>query len=126
MGGKKNQARNMPLGEVAPAKHADSPSHAAARLNPLVHDRVRLAVLTALATTSAMSFIELKEMIAVSDGNLSSHARKLEEAGLIAVTKGFSGRRPLTLYRLTDEGRKLFDDYLAEMERLLARVGRKT
>jgi DNA-binding transcriptional ArsR family regulator len=92
-------------------------------LDRLIHERVRLAIVSALAVHDALTFNELKALIETSDGNVSVHARKLEEAGYLTCTKGFDGRIPRTVYRLTDEGRAALERYLAHMEALIRRVG---
>ncbi len=88
----------------------------------LIHERVRLGIVSALAVHDALSFNDLKAALEITDGNLSVHARKLEEAGYIACTKSFEGRVPRTEYRLTDEGRAALRRYLDHMEALIHRV----
>ncbi len=90
-----------------------------ARLNTLVHARMRLAILSLLAVSEELSFSELKRHLEASDGNLSLHARKLEEAGYIEYTKLFEKRIPKTIYRITPHGRKALDRYLAHMEAII-------
>ncbi len=85
----------------------------------LVHERVRLGLLSALAVNRSLSFSELKGLLDTSDGNLSVHARKLEEAGYIDCQKGFAGRVPRTEYRLTAAGHKALRRYLDHMEALI-------
>lgn len=85
----------------------------------LIYARVRLGIMSALSVSDSMSFNELKALLGTTDGNLSAHARKLEEAGYIACRKTFSARVPKTQYRLTGEGRRVFDRYLAHMEALI-------
>jgi DNA-binding MarR family transcriptional regulator len=85
----------------------------------LIHERTRLGVLSALAVNRSLSFTELKQFVRVTDGNLSVHARKLEEAGYISCTKSFSGRLPKTEYRLTAAGRRALERYLDHMEALI-------
>lgn len=92
------------------------------QLDKLIHERVRLAIVSALAGVDAMSFNELKALLGITDGNLSVHARKLEEAGVIACRKTFVERVPHTAFRLTPAGRKALDAYLAHMEALIRRV----
>ena len=87
--------------------------------NRLIYERVRLGILSALAMNSALTFSELKALFKVSDGNLSAHARKLEDAGYVACTKTFEERRPKTIYRLTKRGRRAFDRYLSHMEAVI-------
>lgn len=90
--------------------------------NQLIHGRVRLGIVSALAVEESLTFNELKERLETSDGNLSVHARKLEEAGYLEVTKSFEGRIPRTDYRLTAAGRNALERYLAHMEALIERV----
>jgi DNA-binding MarR family transcriptional regulator len=91
-------------------------------LDQVIHGRVRLGIVSALAVEESLTFNELKERLETSDGNLSVHARRLEEAGYIEVTKSFEGRLPRTDYRLTAEGRKALERYLDHMEALIFRV----
>ena len=93
-----------------------------ATIDRLIHERLRLAIVSALAVHESLSFNELKEMIGASDGNLSVHARKLEEAQYVACTKSFDGRTPRTEYRLTASGRRSLERYLAHMEALIRAV----
>jgi len=93
-----------------------------AAIDRIIHERLRLAIVSALAVHESLSFNELKEMIGASDGNLSVHARKLEEAQYVACTKSFDGRVPRTEYRLTPAGRRSFERYLAHMEALIRSV----
>lgn len=88
-------------------------------LDRVIHERLRLAIVSALAAAGKLSFRELKGMLGASDGNLSVHARKLEEAGYVACRKGFDGRIPRTEYRLTAEGRRAFERYLNHLESLV-------
>ena len=88
----------------------------------LIHGRVRLGIVSALAVEESLTFNELKERLETSDGNLSVHARRLEEAGYLEVTKSFEGRIPRTDYRLTEAGRKALERYLDHMEALIERV----
>ena len=92
-------------------------------LDRLIHERVRLAIVSALAVHPSLTFNELKTLLDTSDGNVSVHARKLEEAGYLACTKGFDGRIPRTEYRLTEAGRAALERYLSHMEALIKRVG---
>jgi DNA-binding MarR family transcriptional regulator len=88
-------------------------------LDRLIHERMRLGIVSALAANDALTFNELKKLLQTTDGNLSVHARKLEEANYIACTKSFQGRMPKTEYRLTDAGRKALEKYLNHMEALI-------
>jgi DNA-binding MarR family transcriptional regulator len=89
------------------------------RLDPILHERVRLGIVVLLWQAGEMDFQTLKQQLGVTDGNLSQHLRVLEEAGIVHVRKGFVGRRPRTTYRLTAAGRKRFEDYLRELRSLL-------
>ncbi len=101
---------------TAPVRKAVAPERHAAQLDRLIHDRVRLGILSALAASPAMSFTDLRAALEVSDGNLSVHARKLEEAQYISCIKFFEGRVPRTEYRLTPTGRRSLAQYLDQME----------
>ena len=92
---------------------------AAVSLDRLIHERTRLAIISALAVNTSLTFSELKELLGASDGNLSVHARKLEDAGYVSCTKSFSGRMPKTEYRLTPSGRRALEKYLNHMEALI-------
>ena len=111
------------------AKRAERPaditvrSQAAARaedLDRLIHERLRLGIVSALAVNNSLSFSDLKKLMRTTDGNLSVHARKLEEAEYITCTKSFEGRMPKTQYRLTPTGRKALERYLDHMEALIS------
>jgi DNA-binding transcriptional ArsR family regulator len=91
----------------------------AANLDRLIHERTRLAIVSALAVNSSLTFNELKQLLGVTDGNLSVHARKLEDAGYVACTKSFAGRVPKTEYRLAAAGRRALEKYLDHMEALI-------
>lgn len=88
-------------------------------LDRLIHERTRLGILSALAVNSSLTFNTLKKLIGATDGNLSVHARKLEDAGYIVCTKSFAGRLPKTEYRLAPAGRKALERYLDHMEALI-------
>jgi DNA-binding MarR family transcriptional regulator len=85
----------------------------------LVYERVRLGMMSALAVQDELTFSELKALCDVSDGNLSAHARKLEEANYVTCTKSFDGRRPKSVYRLTAAGRAAFNRYLDHVEAVI-------
>jgi DNA-binding HxlR family transcriptional regulator len=106
--------------EVAPPA-TPSPSHEAvsADLDRLIHERVRLGIVSALVVNRSLTFNELKAMLKTTDGNLSVHARKLEEADYIICTKSFDGRLPKTEYRLAAAGRRALERYLNHMEALI-------
>jgi DNA-binding transcriptional ArsR family regulator len=92
-------------------------------LDRVIHERLRLAIVSALAVHEMLTFNELKALLDASDGNLSVHARKLEDAGYVACRKFFEGRVPRTEYRLTAAGKKALERYLGHMEALIKRVG---
>src|SRR5436190_19586835 len=89
------------------------------QLDRVIHERMRLAIVSALAANETLSFNELKALLGATDGNLSVHARKLEDAGYVTCTKTFSGRTPRTEYRLSNSGRKALERYLDHMEALI-------
>ncbi len=91
----------------------------AASLDRIIHERLRLAIVSALSVNPTLTFAELKKLLATTDGNLSVHSRKLEDAGYIAVEKKFEGRVPRTEYRLTASGRAALERYLTHMEALI-------
>jgi DNA-binding HxlR family transcriptional regulator len=88
-------------------------------LDRLIHERLRLGIVSSLAVNDRLTFNELKRLLDTTDGNLSVHARKLEEAGYVACDKSFDGRLPRTEYRLTAAGRRALDKYLAHMEAII-------
>ena len=89
------------------------------KLDRLIHERLRLGILSALAANESLTFNELKKLLKTTDGNLSVHARKLEDAPYVACTKSFEGRLPKTEYRLTAAGRRALERYLDHMEALI-------
>jgi DNA-binding transcriptional ArsR family regulator len=105
-----------PEGKPRPRARA----HPLPDLDRVIHERMRLAIVSALAASERLSFRELKSLLGASDGNLSVHARKLEEAGYVACDKSFDGRTPKTEYRLTAEGRRALERYLTHLEALVA------
>lgn len=88
-------------------------------LDRVIHERVRLGIISALAANQSLTFNDLKKLLETTDGNLSVHARKLEDAGYIRCTKSFEGRMPKTEYRLTEEGSKALTKYIDHMEALI-------
>ena len=88
-------------------------------LDRLIHERIRLGIVSALAVNETLSFNDLKKLLHTTDGNLSVHARKLEDAGYIACTKSFEGRVPRTDFRITATGRRVLEKYLVHMEALI-------
>jgi DNA-binding HxlR family transcriptional regulator len=91
----------------------------ATNLDRLIHERTRLAIVSALAVNTSLTFNELKQLLSATDGNLSVHARKLEDAGYISCTKSFAGRLPKTEYRLAATGHRALEKYLNHMEALI-------
>mgnify|MGYP003579954646 CR=1 FL=1 len=114
-------------GETRPAGKAASPRPArgaasALELDRIIHERIRLGIVSALAVNDTLTFNELKTLLDTTDGNLSVHARRLEEAGYVSCHKSFEGRVPRTEYRLTTSGRRALQRYLDHMEALIRRV----
>jgi DNA-binding MarR family transcriptional regulator len=103
----------------APAPKRDADGGGATQLEPLIHERLRLGIVSALAVNASLTFTELRAMLATTDGNLSVHARRLEEAGYIQCRKTFEGRLPKTTYELTSAGREALGHYLDRMEALI-------
>jgi DNA-binding MarR family transcriptional regulator len=97
----------------------------APKLDRLIHERLRLGILSALSVNESLTFNDLKKMLDSTDGNLSVHARKLEEAGYISCTKSFEGRLPRTDYRLTAAGKRALERYLDHMEALIRAMREK-
>jgi len=116
------QSTRERAGGITPVKN---PNPAAARegvsadLDRLIHERIRLGIVSALAVNRSLTFNELKALLKTTDGNLSVHARRLEEADYIVCNKSFDGRLPKTEYRLTAAGRKALERYLNHMEALI-------
>ncbi len=103
------------LGSVAGAH----PQAGALELDRLIHERVRLGIVSALAADGVLGFTDLRDLLGVTDGNLSAHARKLEDAGYLLCHKSFDGRTPRTEFELTDEGRQALQGYLGHMEAII-------
>lgn len=95
---------------------------AAPALDRLIHERLRLGIVSALAANESLSFSDLKKLVNTTDGNLSVHARKLEDAGYITCAKSFDGRMPKTEYQLTTAGRRALESYLNHMETLIQQM----
>jgi DNA-binding transcriptional ArsR family regulator len=91
----------------------------ATSLDRLLHDRMRLGIISALAATDGMSFTDLKSALNATDGNLGVHARRLEDAGYVSCEKAFSGRTPRTTYKLTTSGRRALEKYLGHMDAII-------
>jgi DNA-binding MarR family transcriptional regulator len=111
--GEREEVRAIPLAGGAP------------KLDRLVHERLRLGILSALSVTESLSFTDLKKLLETTDGNLSVHARKLEEAGYVSCVKSFEGRVPRTEYRLSPAGKRALDRYLDHMEALIQAMREK-
>ena len=112
-------ARNAALKKSVPRPTVVNSPVPATDLDRVIHERMRLGIVSALAANSSLTFNDLKKLLRTTDGNLSVHARKLEEAGYVACTKSFEGRMPKTEYALTDAGRKALEKYLNHMEALI-------
>ena len=112
---KKNPGTDGHTAKPAARKQSAKP----ADLDALIHERTRLGILSALAVNQELRFGELKDLLDTTDGNLSVHARKLEEAGYITCTKSFEDRRPKTEYALTAAGKRALERYLEHMERVI-------
>ena len=89
-------------------------------LDKVIHERMRLGIISALAANKKLSFTELKNLLNTTDGNISVHARRLEDAGYLVCEKSFQGRKPLTEYKITKAGRKALEKYLSHMESLIS------
>lgn len=124
-------ARQAAIKRETPKRHVESEKlrgvhggapHSAHEIDRLIHERLRLGIISALAANERLTFNELKHMVKTTDGNLSVHARKLEDAGYINCAKSFEGRTPKTEYRLTSSGRRALERYLDHMEALISRM----
>ena len=113
---KDRKVRNEEERGLASVKVAEAP---AAELDRLIHERMRLGIVSALAANESLTFNELKKLMKTTDGNLSVHARKLEEAGYVSCSKFFDGRTPKTEYRITATGRRALEKYIDHMEALI-------
>jgi DNA-binding HxlR family transcriptional regulator len=107
-------ASRVPARKTAGHKDAN-----AAQLDPVIHERMRLGIISALAVREALTFSELKRLLEATDGNLSVHARKLEDANYVVCAKSFAGRVPRTEYRITPLGRRALERYLEQMEQII-------
>jgi DNA-binding MarR family transcriptional regulator len=118
VGSQKSEVRS-PKSEVRSNKvGAEAPTRSPLKLDRLIHERLRLGIVSALAVNEQLTFNDLKRLLQTTDGNLSVHASKLEEAGYIACDKSFE-RRPRTDYRLTSAGRRALEKYLGHMEAII-------
>jgi len=119
----KKSAPQKPIAEVPDSQVARTREKSAApNLDRLIHERLRLGIISALAANESLTFSDLKNLLNTTDGNLSVHARKLEEAGYISCTKFFEGRLPKTEYKLTAAGRSALEKYLSHMESLIKQM----
>ena len=115
-------ARNLALKKndaPEPLKVASAAERVSGELDKVIHERMRLGIISALAANEKLSFSDLKSLLNTTDGNISVHARKLEDAGYLTMKKSFSGRTPLTEYKITAAGRKALEKYLDHMEALI-------
>lgn len=116
-----NTARKAEVDAVS-AEEVQATESLTPQLDRVIHERMRLAILSALAVNETLAFRDLKTLLETTDGNLSVHARKLEDADYIKCTKSFEGRTPKTEFQLTPEGRKALERYLSHMEALIRTV----
>jgi DNA-binding transcriptional ArsR family regulator len=119
MAAKRSAAQTKAVSHARRLEVVSESVSAAPALDRIIHERLRLGMVSALSIHDALSFAELKSILGASDGNLSVHARKLEDAGYVECRKGFDGRMPKTEYRLTQPGRRALERYLAHMEALI-------
>jgi DNA-binding HxlR family transcriptional regulator len=117
-GSKKRETAAANLQGVA----APKAKHSAHSLDRLIHERMRLGIVSALAANESLTFNDLKKLMDTTDGNLSVHARKLEDSGYIACTKSFEGRLPRTEYKLTAAGKRALESYVSHMESLIQQM----
>jgi len=122
---KRATARSLSADLGTPLEAVSGDAGAPLALDKVIHERVRLAIVSALAVHEMLTFNELKAQLQTSDGNLSVHARKLEDAGYVSCRKLFEGRVPKTEYRLTTAGKRALERYLGHMEALIRSVGGK-
>ena len=116
---KRKPTADTPAAPRLEAVPGAAPARESLALDRLIHERVRLAIVSALAVNDSLSFNDLKRLIGATDGNLSVHARRLEEAGYVACRKSFDGRVPRTEFQLTAEGRSALERYVGHMEALI-------
>lgn len=116
---------SKPMTVVSNTAQASQKAAETADLDRLIHERTRLAIISALAVNETMTFNDLKALLNTTDGNLSVHARKLEEAEYVICTKSFDGRMPKTEYQITKAGRKALERYLNHMEALIQAMKKK-
>lgn len=116
---RKNLAIRNDGGGLQPLRVEKAAGQVSDSLDKLIHDRTRLGMISALAANEKLSFSDLKNLLNASDGNVSVHARKLEDAGYVVCEKSFKGRTPLTEYSITAAGRDALEQYLNHMEALI-------
>ena len=116
---KHSTQKKRDAGTDLPEARGTRAKHPAPGLDRLIHERLRLGIVSALAANESLTFNDLKRLMNSTDGNLSVHARKLEEGGYIACTKSFEGRLPRTEYKLTVAGRRALENYLSHMETII-------
>ena len=116
---KKREASGAAAAAEPQSAKANHPAHS---LDRLIHERMRLGIISALAANESLTFNDLKNLMHTTDGNLSVHARKLEDGGYIACTKSFEGRLPKTEYKLTTAGKRALENYVSHMETLIKQV----
>jgi DNA-binding transcriptional ArsR family regulator len=129
MAARRNTANRHVTPDTTRKARPAAPAPAASRavnLDRLIHDRTRLAIISALAASNTLSFTELKSLLDLSDGNLSVHARKLEDAGYLSCMKGFEGRLPKTQFTLTEAGHRALRQYLDHMEAIIRHARAKS
>lgn len=118
-GALRQRASGKPAADAGELREIPGRAADAVSLDRLIHERMRLGIVSALAVNESLTFNDLKKLLNTTDGNLSVHARKLEDAGYIACSKFFDGRLPKTEYRLSTQGRQALERYLDHMEALI-------
>lgn len=112
-------ARSSALAKTETKPRGSLQAEAVSALDRTIHEPIRLGIISALAVNEALSFSALKDLLGVTDGNLSVHARKLEDAGFLECSKSFEGRVPRTEYRVTVKGRRALQDYIEHMDAII-------
>ena len=120
-----SQVEKVTVPSRRPASRCSPSGTEAVNLDAVIHERVRLGIISALAVNATLSFNDLKKLLEITDGNLSVHARKLEVAGYVKCSKSFVGRQPRTEFSLTTSGRRALEAYLQQMESVI-RSARKS
>ena len=118
-------AKSSAARKIAPQRSQAPVKSSPVELDRLIHERMRLGIVSALAANESLTFNDLKRLLDATDGNVSIHARKLEDAGYITCHKGFEGRVPRTEYRLTAAGRRALEKYLNHMEALIGAMRKR-